>query len=81
MIGSKCLEFVNYQDKLYWVYRKISKESIKEGHILDVRDAWHCDIVLKSKNQDSDALIFLVEMPDAEIIENEKTEEKNQVSP
>lgn len=69
MIGGKCLEFVNYQDKLYWVYRKIHADRIKDGHILDVRDAWHCDTVLRSKNQEDEMLIFLVEIKDAEIIE------------
>lgn len=76
MIGGKHIEFVNYQDKLYWVYRRINKEAIKEGHILDVKNAWHCDIVLRNKNQDTDTFIFLVEVPDAEIIE-----EINQDSP
>lgn len=69
MLGSKCMEMINYQDKLFWVYRKIHKDRIKEGHILDVRDAWHCDTVLKTKNQDEEMLIFLVEIPDAVIVE------------
>jgi ubiquitin C-terminal hydrolase len=69
MLGSKHMEMVNYQDKLYWIYRKINKDRIKEGHILDVRDAWHCDTVLKTKNQEEDILLFLVEIPDAIIID------------
>jgi hypothetical protein len=70
MLSGKCMEFVTYQDKLYQVYRRISKDRIKEGHILDVRDAWHCDTVLKNKNQDEDILLFLIEIPDAVIVED-----------
>jgi hypothetical protein len=72
MLGSKCMEMINYQDKLFWVYRKISKDRIKEGHILDVRDAWHCDTVLKTKNQGEEMLLFLLEIPDAVIVEDDK---------
>jgi hypothetical protein len=63
------MEIVNYQDKLYWVYRKIHKDNIKESHILDVRNAWHCDTVLKTKNQEEEMLLFLIEISDAIIID------------
>jgi len=69
MLGSKCMDMVNYQNKLFWVYRKVNKRLIKENHILDVRDLWHCDTVLKTKNQEEDMLIFLVEIPDATVID------------
>jgi len=61
---------VSYQDKRYYVYRKISKNRIKEDQILNVKELWHCDIVLRTKNQEDEMLIFLVEMPDAVIQEN-----------
>jgi hypothetical protein len=70
MLTTKGLEMVNYQDKRYYVYRKISAGRIKEGYILNVRDMWHCDTVLKSKNQEEEILIFLIEIPDAVIVEN-----------
>jgi len=69
MLSSKCIEFINYQDKLYQVYRKINKGRIKESHILDVRDMWHCDTVLKTKNQEEEIYLFLIESPDAIIVE------------
>lgn len=69
MYTTKGLEKVNYQNKLYYVYRKINANSIKDGHILDVRDAWHCDTVLKTKNQEEEMLIFLIEIPDAIIVD------------
>jgi hypothetical protein len=64
------VEKVNYQNKLYWVYRKINKNRIKEGNILDVRDYWHCDTVLKTKTQEEEMLIFLIEISDAIIVED-----------
>lgn len=69
MHGVKCREFLNFNDKLYIVYRRIPKGVIKEKHVLDVRDMWHCDTVLKTRNQEQEELIFLIECPDAEIIE------------
>ena len=62
-------ELLTFNDKLYKVHRRIQKESIKEKHVLDVRDAWHCDTVLKTKNQEQEVYVFLIECPDAEIIE------------
>ena len=62
-------ELLTFNDKLYKVYRRIRKGAIKENHVLDVRDAWHCDTVLKTKNQDQEVYVFLFECPDAEIIE------------
>jgi hypothetical protein len=70
MHTTKALEMVSYQDKRYYVYRKISKNRIKEDQILNVKELWHCDIVLRTKNQEDEMLIFLVEMPDAVIQEN-----------
>ena len=69
MFSTKPIELVNYQDKLYRVYRRISKNRIKDGFINNVKEAWHCDIVLKNKSQDTDMLLFLIEIPDAVISE------------
>jgi ubiquitin C-terminal hydrolase len=67
------MEMINYQEKLYWIYRKINKDRIKENHILDVRDAWHCSTVLKTKNQEEEILLFLIEIPDAIIVNSQPT--------
>jgi hypothetical protein len=67
MFTTKGSELVTYQDKLYQVYRKIEKDRIKEGHINDVKEAWHCDVVIKKKDQET--LLFLVEISDAVIVE------------
>ena len=63
------LEIVNYQDKLYYVYRRFPKNKIKEGFINDVKELWHCDVVLKKRNEDDETLIFLIEISDAVIVE------------
>ena len=58
-------EFVNYQDKLYWVYRKIKQHQVKEGSISDLKDFWRCDLVVKSRNQNDELLLFMREIEDA----------------
>lgn len=63
-------EFIKYNDKLYWVYRKVKQHHIKENHINDVRDMWMCDMVLRSKNQDEVQLIFVREVEEAVVIKD-----------
>jgi hypothetical protein len=58
-------EFVNYQDKLYWVYRKIKQHQVKEGSLSDLKDFWRCDVVVKSKNQNDELLLFMREIEEA----------------
>ena len=58
-------EFVNYQDKLYWVYRKIKQHQVKEGSISDLKDFLRCDLVVKSRNQNDELLLFMREIEDA----------------
>ena len=61
-------EFVNYQDKLYWVYRKIKRHQVKEGSVSDLKDFWRCDVVVKSKNQNDELLLFMREIEEAIIV-------------
>jgi hypothetical protein len=58
-------EFVNYQDKLYWVYKKVKKHQVKEGSLSDLKDFWRCDVVVKSKNQNDELLLFMREIEEA----------------
>ncbi len=62
-------EFVNYQNKLYWIYRKVKQERIKEGFVQDIKNYWNCDIVIKHRFNDSDVLLFLREITDLEILD------------
>lgn len=75
MLTLRGLEMVTYQDKLYYVYRRVNKNFIKDGYVNDVKELWHCDIVLKKKNDEDEMLIFLVEIPDAVIVEDQMTPE------
>jgi hypothetical protein len=77
MLSIKGIEIVNYQDKLYYVYRRFPKTGIKDGFINEVKDLWHCDMVLKKRNEDDETLIFLVEISDAVIVEDPVEAEKN----
>lgn len=60
-------ELINFNNKLYWVYRKFKSSAIKEGKVNDVKELWNCDLVVKSRN-DSDELLFLREIPDLELV-------------
>lgn len=61
-------EYVTYQDKLYWIYRKVKQTQIKEGLVTDLKDFWMCDVVVKSRNQNDELLLFLREIEEAKVI-------------
>jgi hypothetical protein len=62
-------ELINYQDKLYWVYRKVKEDQIKTGHVSDVKEFWNCDMVVKGRTGNDGILLFLRLIEDAKIIE------------
>lgn len=61
-------ELITYQDKLYWVYRKVNNSQVKEGSVSDLKDFWLCDMVVRSKNQNNDTLLFMREIEEAKIV-------------
>lgn len=61
-------ELVQYQDKLFWVYRRVKSTQIKEGSVSDLRDFWLCDVAVKSRNNNDDFILFLREIEEAKII-------------
>ena len=61
-------ELVQYQDKRYWVYRKVKHSHVKEGSISDLRDFWMCDVAVRNRNQNDDLLLFLREIENAKIV-------------
>ena len=61
-------EFVQYQNNLYWVYRKLKTSQVKEGYANDLKEFWNCDVVVKNKNQNDDFLFFLRLVEDAIIV-------------
>lgn len=62
-------ELINYNDKLYWVYRKVKQGRIPENFIVELRNHWGCDTVVRNKNQEETFLFFLREITDATIID------------
>jgi len=62
-------EYITYQDKLFWIYRKVKQSQIKEGSVTDLKDFWMCDVVVKSRNQNDELLLFLREIEDAIVTE------------
>lgn len=63
-------ELIHFNDKLYYVYRRVPENQIKEGKLNDLKEYWMCDLVVRNKKADDNILTFLREIPDAEIIED-----------
>ncbi len=61
-------ELLKYQDKLYYVFKKLKQSQVKEGYINDVKEWWNCDVVVRSRQQNDDTLIFLREIEEATIV-------------
>ena len=61
-------ELVNYQNKLFYIYKKLKQDRLKEGYVNEVRDFWQCDLVVQSRINNDDTLLFLREIPEAEIV-------------
>jgi hypothetical protein len=61
-------ELINYNDKLYWIYRKVKQTQVNENHINDIKDMWLCDLVLRTKNQEETQLLFVREIEEASIV-------------
>jgi hypothetical protein len=61
-------EYVNYEDKLYWVYRKVNQSQVKGELVSELRDFWMCDIVIRNKNQNNNTLLFMREIEEAIIV-------------
>lgn len=63
-------EFVNYQDKLYYIYKKMKPHQIKDGYVNDIKEHWRCDVVVKNRINNDDTLLFLREVTEAEIVKD-----------
>ena len=58
------MQFINFNDKLYYVYRKMREKNIKPGATEFILSLWHCDVALK-QNED---VFFCRIIEDAEIV-------------
>jgi predicted transcriptional regulator len=63
-------DLVTYQDKLYYIYKKISPEKVKDGYINDLKELWRCDVVVRNRINNDDTLLFLREIPELEIVKD-----------
>jgi hypothetical protein len=61
-------ELVNYQNKLFYVYKKIKQDRIKDGYVNDLKDFWLCDVVVRSRVNNDDTLLFLREIEEAQLV-------------
>lgn len=62
-------ELVQYQDGLYWVYRKVKQTYIKEGSVNDLKEFWNCDVAVKNRNNNDEYILFLREIPEATLVD------------
>ncbi len=59
---------VVYQNKLYYVYRKLRTSQIKDGYLNEIKELWRCDVVVKNRIQQDENLLFLREIEEATIV-------------
>ena len=55
-------ELIKYQDKLYYIFKRVKPDKIKDGYVNDVKEIWGCDVVVRSKHNNDDTLLFLIEI-------------------
>ena len=65
-----CKELFNFQNKLYFIERKFNESRIKPEFIEDFKNYLGCDNVVRQmyKQTNENYLLFLKEIPEAEIL-------------
>lgn len=62
-------ETVIYQDKLYYIYRRVRVTQLKTEFVSELKEYWLCDMVIKGRYQNEDeSFLFLREISDAVVI-------------
>lgn len=63
-------ELFNFQEKLYFIERKIKETQVKSELIEDLKKYWDCDNVVRQtyRQTNENFLLFLKEIPEAEIL-------------
>jgi hypothetical protein len=62
-------ETVTYQNKLYYIYRKVKSTQLKTEYVSELKEFWVCDIVIRGRHQNNDdVFLFLREISDAIVI-------------
>lgn len=65
-----CKELFNFQDKLYFIERRIKETRVKPELINDLKTYFGCDNVVRQIYQQTNDvyLLFLKEIPDAVVL-------------
>lgn len=61
-------EFLEYQGKLYWVYRKIKQTTLVKGGLDTIKESYFCNHVLKHGDESSGYYVFLREVSEVEVL-------------
>ena len=61
-------EFLEFQGKYYWIYRKIKQSTLIKGGLDTIKEAYFCDHVLKHGDENSGYYVFLREISEAEVL-------------
>jgi hypothetical protein len=62
-------ETITYQNKLYYIYRKIKVTQLKTENVSELKEFWLCDIVIRGRHQNNDdVFLFLREISEAVVI-------------
>jgi hypothetical protein len=61
---------VTYKNKLFYFYKIIKKDRIKDVYVNYIKDFWSCDVVVKSRINNDDTLLFLREIEEAQLVKD-----------
>ncbi len=62
-------ETIIYQDKLFYIYRRVKVTQLKTEYVSELKEFWLCDIVIRGRYQNEDeSFLFLREISDAVIV-------------
>jgi hypothetical protein len=65
-----CKELFNFQNKLFYIDRRVRESHISQDSINELKSIWKIDTVVRqnSKNTNEGFYLFLKEIKDAEIV-------------
>lgn len=65
-----CKELFNFQNKLFYIDRRVRESHISQDSINELKSIWKIDTVVRqnSKNTNESFYLFLKEIKDAEIV-------------
>jgi hypothetical protein len=62
-------ETIIYQDRLFYIYRRVKVTQLKTEYVSELKEFWLCDLVIRGRYQNEDeSFLFLREIPEAVVI-------------